>query len=163
MWAIEKGITDGTSDTTFSPDQDCTRGQIVTFLWRTYGCPEPDSSENPFTDVNEDDYYYDAVLWAVERGITDGTTKTTFSPNAKCTRGQAVTFIWRAEGQPPMEGERNPFTDVTEGDYFFTPVMFALRNKITDGTSDTTFSPDLYCTRGQIVTFLYRYFASEVA
>ena len=154
-WAVEYGITDGTSDTTFSPNATCTRGQIVTFLWRAMGEPEPTNKNNPFTDVKPDDYFYTAVLWAKEAGITDGTTDTTFSPNASCTRGHAVTFLWRAEGKPAMNAN-NPFKDVPAGQYYTEAVLWALSQKITDGTSDTTFSPDTACTRGQIVTFLYR-------
>ena len=154
-WAVENGITDGTSETTFSPNDTCTRGQIVTFLWRAMGEPEPESKDNPFTDVKSDDYFCKAILWAKEAGITDGTSDTTFSPNDPCTRGNVVTFLWRAEGKPAMTSE-NPFKDVPAGQYYTEAVLWALAEKITDGTSETTFSPDTPCTRGQIVTFLYR-------
>ena len=157
LWALthDPKITDGTSDTTFSPDATCTRGQVVTFLWRSMGCPEPKSTKNPFQDVKQSDYFYKAVLWAVEQGITDGTSDTTFSPEAPCTRAHVVTFLWRAEHKPDA-GSRNPFTDVASGQYYTAAVLWAVSEGITDGTSETAFSPDAPCTRGQIVTFLYR-------
>ena len=111
--------------------------------------------KNPFTDVKPSDYFYDAVLWAVESGITQGTSKTTFSPNDACTRAHVVTFLWRSEGQPSA-GSANPFRDVPGGQYYYSAVLWAVKNEITAGTSATTFSPDNPCTRGQIVTFLYR-------
>ena len=155
-WAVAKGITTGTSSTTFSPNDPCTRGQVVTFLWRAAGSPKPASSTNPFTDVKAGEYYYDAVLWAVEKGVTTGTSKTTFSPDDPCTRGQIVTFICRyAGGSDP--GATNPFGDVKADDYFYVPVMWAVANKITTGTTPTTFGPEETCTRAQVVTFLYRY------
>ena len=157
-WALANNITDGTGDgTTFSPNASCTRGQAVTFLWRAAGCPEPESSVNPFTDVKEGTYYYKAVLWAVENGITDGTGDgTTFSPNTTCTRGQIVTFLWRAAGKTAAAGKLS-FTDVSADAYYGPAVQWAAENGITDGTGDgTTFSPNASCTRGQIVTFLYR-------
>ncbi len=156
VWAVEEGITTGTSATTFSPDKDCTRGQIVTFLWRAYGSPEPTNTTHSFTDIEANAYYYKAVLWAVENGITTGTSTTTFSPDKTCTRGQAVTFLWRAQGRPTPKTTENPFTDVSEADYFYAPVLWAAEENITTGTSATTFSPTKTCTRGQIVTFLYR-------
>ena len=154
-WAVEHGITNGTSATTFSPNNTCTRAQVVTFLWRARGCPEPKTTNNPFTDVQADAYYYKAVLWAVEQGITNGTSATTFGPNNGCTRAQVVTFLWRTEGQPEPKTADNPFTDVTSG-YYYKAVLWAVEQKITNGTSATTFGPDATCTRGQIVTFLYR-------
>ena len=158
LWALnhDPQITDGTSDTTFSPDATCTRGQVVTFLWRAMGCEEPTKTDNPFRDVSSGDYFYKAVLWAVEKGITDGTSATTFSPNDACTRGQVVTFQHRANGSPAAQNASNPFRDVARGAYYYDAVLWAVGQKITDGTSDTTFSPDATCTRGQIVTFLYR-------
>ena len=157
-WAVNHTpqITNGTSPTTFSPNANCTRGQIVTFLWRAKGQPEPQRTDNPFVDVKPSDYYYKAVLWAVEQGITNGTDATHFSPNASCTRGQAVTFLWRAEGKPAQSGGANSFTDVKPGQYYYDAVLWAVKNGITNGTSPTTFSPGSPCTRGQIVTFLYR-------
>lgn len=157
-WAVEKGVTTGTSDTTFSPDDDCTRAQMVTFLWRAAGSPEPASSENPFADVNIDDYYGKAVLWAVEKGITTGTGDgTAFSPNDTVDRGQTVTFIYRAAGQPAVSGS-NPFTDVNADMYYANAVNWAVANNITNGVSDTEFAPSQSCTRAQIVTLLYRYY-----
>ena len=155
LWAAKNGITDGIDDTHFAPDATCTRAQAVTFLWRAAGSPAPKSSEMPFTDVAEGSYYYDAVLWAVENGITDGTGDTTFSPDAICSRAQIVTFLWRSQ-ESPAAGTVNPFTDVTADTYYADAVLWAVENGITDGTGDTTFSPDNDCTRAQIVTFLYR-------
>ena len=157
LWALshDPQITDGTTETTFSPSARCTRGQVVTFLWRAMGCAEPTKTDNPFTDVSSGDYFYKAVLWAVEKGITDGTSATTFSPNDPCTRAHVVTFLWRAEDKPDA-GSNNPFNDVSGGQYYTDSVLWAVSKGITDGTSDTTFSPDAPCTRGQIVTFLYR-------
>ena len=157
LWAVnhDPQITAGTSATTFSPDASCTRGQIVTFLWRANGQPEPTITKNPFTDVKPTDYFYKAVLWAVEKEITAGTSKTTFSPAATVTRAQTVTFLWRAEGKPAATA-KNPFKDVPSGQYYTDAVLWAVKNEITAGTSATTFSPNNPCTRGQIVTFLYR-------
>ena len=158
LWAVnaEPQITNGTSATTFSPGSTCTRGQVVTFLWRAKGCPEPTSTVNPFTDVKESDYFYKAVLWAKETGVTSGTSATTFSPGNGCTRAQVVTFLWRSEGKPQPASTSNPFNDVPAGQYYTDAVLWAVENGITNGTSATAFSPDKTCTRGQIVTFLYR-------
>ena len=156
LWAVQNNITAGTSATTFSPNDGCTRAQVVTFLWRAAGSPEPKTTSNPFTDVPSDKWYSKAVLWAAEEGITAGTSATTFSPNQTCTRGQIVTFLWRAEGEPEPTSAENPFTDVPGDAYYYTAVLWAVENKITNGTGATTFSPDKTCTRGQIVTFLYR-------
>ena len=154
-WAAENGITKGTSHTTFSPDAACTRAQAVTFLWRAAGSPEPETRTMPFTDVSADSYYYDAVLWAVENGIAKGTSHTTFSPDATCTRAQAVTFLWRSE-MSPAAGTANPFTDVKSTAYYADAVLWAVKEDITKGTTSTTFSPNADCTRAQIVTFLWR-------
>ncbi|MPM11418.1 hypothetical protein SDC9_57762 [bioreactor metagenome] len=158
LWAVEKNVTSGTSSTTFSPDMICTRAQLVTFLWRAMGSPEPTSANCPFTDVSADAYYYKAVLWAVETGITAGTSATTFGPDDTVTRGQAVTFLWRAAGKPETTSA-NPFTDVTEDAYYYDAVLWAREKGVTQGTSSMTFSPNALCTRAQIVTFLYRYAA----
>ena len=155
-WAVAKGITTGTSATTFSPEDGCTRGQVVTFLWRTAGSPEPTGARNPFRDVKESDYFYKAVLWAVENEITVGTSANEFSPEDVCTRGQIVTFLWRANGKPSPAITKNPFLDVSTADYFHTAVLWAVEKKITLGTDATHFSPSDTCTRGQVVTFLYR-------
>ena len=160
LWALENGITTGTGDgTTFEPNTPCTRGQVVTFLWRAAGKPEPTNAKNPFKDVKTSDYFYKAVLWAKEKNITSGTGDgTTFEPNATCTRGQIVTFLSRAKnGQPTTT--KNPFKDVAANAFYYNPVLWAVENKITTGTGDgTTFEPNANCTRGQVVTFLYRAF-----
>ena len=154
-WAVENGITKGTDDTHFSPDGICTRAQAVTFLWRTAGSPKPETRAMPFTDVPVGSYYYDAVLWAVENGITKGTSDTTFSPNMTCSRAQIVAFLWRSE-KSPAAGTANPFADVKSTAYYADAVLWAVKANITKGTTSTTFSPDADCTRAQIVTFLWR-------
>ena len=154
LWAVENGVTNGTSATTFSPDMTCTRAQMVTFLWRANGSPKA-AGANPFTDVQAGSYYYDAVLWAVEKGITSGTSATTFSPDMTVTRAQTVTFLHRANGSPAISGN-SPFTDVAADAYYAAAVQWAVAEGVTAGTSDTTFAPGAACTRGQIVTFLYR-------
>ena len=157
-WAVSSGVTTGATATTFAPNVTCTRAQIVTFLWRAAGSPAPKSAEMPFVDVSADDYYYKAVLWASENGITTGTTATTFAPNATVTRAQSVTFLWRNAGKPSGT-PNNPFTDVNEGAYYADAVLWAVKDGITNGMTATTFAPDNGCTRAQIVTFLYRYYA----
>ena len=152
-WAVEQGITSGTSATTFSPDMSCTRAQIVTFLWRANGSPKADGA-NPFTDVSADAYYYDAVLWAVKEGITSGTSATTFAPDMTVTRGQTVTFLYRAAGAPAVTG--GSFADVAADVYYADAVAWAVKESVTSGTGGNNFSPDAPCTRGQIVTFMYR-------
>ena len=154
-WAVENGITKGTDDTHFSPDGICTRAQAVTFLWRAAGSPEPETRAMPFNDVPVGSYYYDAVLWAVENGITKGTSDTTFSPNMTCTRAQIVAFLWRSE-KSPAAGTANPFADVKSDAYYADAVLWAVKENITKGTTSTTFSPNADCTRAQIVTFLWR-------
>ncbi len=158
-WAVTHFITNGTSETTFSPDAACTRAQVATFLWRSAGCPAA-SSSNPFADVMEDAYYYDAVLWALEQGITKGTDTAHFSPDAACTRAQVVTFLHRFENTPSPGAAANPFADVAVGSYYYNAVLWALSQNITNGTDAAHFSPDAACTRGQVVTFLYRTDAS---
>ena len=153
-WAVENGITKGTDDTHFSPNGVCTRAQAVTFLWRAVGSPAPKTGKMPFTDVPADSYYYDAVLWAVENGITFGTSETTFSPNMACSRAQTITLLWRSE-KSPAAGSINPFTDVSTDTYYYDAVLWAVENDITKGTTNTTFSPDMDCTRAQMVTFLW--------
>lgn len=157
-WAVANGITTGTSNDgpLFSPDGSCTRAQMVTFLWRAAGCPQPESAESPFTDVQDpNEYYYSAVLWAVELGVTTGMTETTFAPDSTVTRAQTVTFLWRYAGKPAAQAE-NPFADVDAAEYYYAPVLWAVEQAITTGMTETTFAPDSPCTRGQIVTFLYR-------
>ena len=157
-WAVLNQVTFGTSPTTFGPEESCTRAQFVTFLWRVKGQPEPESYNNPFKDVKPTAFYYKPVLWAVEQGVTTGTSATTFSPNAKATRAQVVTFLWRYEGSPVPSSEDSPFTDVKPTAYYAPAVRWAVEKKITSGTSETTFSPNNNCTRAQCVTFLYREF-----
>ena len=155
QWAVKNGITSGTSDTTFSPDGDCTRAQMVTFLWRAAGSPEPVHAETVFADVEQSAYYYNALLWAVENGITSGTSATTFSPDAVCTRGQMAMFLYR-NAKTPAANSTNSFSDVSDTAYYKDAVNWAKAEGITAGTSATTFSPDVSCTRAQMVTFLYR-------
>ena len=155
LWAVEKGVTTGTSATTFEPDGSCTRAQAVTFLWRVAGCPAPKSAAMPFTDVKAGSFYYDAVLWAVENGITKGTSETTFEPEADCTRAQIVTLIWRAQ-KSPAAGTDNPFNDVKAGSFYETAVLWAVKAGVTKGTSAVTFEPEGICTRAQIVTLIWR-------
>ena len=154
-WAVENGITQGTDDTHFVPDGICTRAQAVAFLWRAAGSPAPRSRTVPFADVPAGSYYYDAVLWAVENGIAKGTSDTTFNPNMTCTRAQIVAFLWRSE-KSPAAGTANPFADVKSTAYYADAVLWAVKENITRGTTNTTFSPDADCTRSQIVTFLWR-------
>ncbi|MBE7006549.1 MAG: hypothetical protein E7424_05300 [Ruminococcaceae bacterium] len=154
-WAVKNGITKGTGPDTFSPGVTCTRGQVVTFLWRAAGSPEPAGSANPFADVKEGAFYYKAVLWAVEKGVTNGIDSTHFGPDRGCTRAQVVTFLWRAKNEPKPASDANPFADVTGG-YFRSAVLWAVGKNITNGVDKTHFGPNATCTRGQIVTFLYR-------
>lgn len=154
-WAVEKGITTGTRATTFSPNASCTRAQIVTFLWRASGSPEPKTASNPFTDVAANAYCCKAVLWAVENGITTGTSATTFSPNAPCTRAQGVTFLWRANGSKAASAAAS-FTDVASDAYYAPAVAWAAEQNVTGGVGNGLFSPDTTCTRAQIVSMLYR-------
>lgn len=154
QWAVEKGITEGTSATTFSPGASCTRAQMVTFLYRAAGSPAPKSTVNPFTDVSANDYYYNAVLWAVENGITTGVSADRFAPGATVSRAQTVTFLYRANGSPAANGAS--FSDVAADEYYANAVAWAVRSGITTGTGNGKFSPNADCTRGQIVTLLYR-------
>ena len=152
-WAVKSGVTNGLSDTMFGPYESCTRAQIVTFLWRAAGSPEPKTASS-FTDVSASAYYAKAVAWAVENGITNGMTETTFAPDATCTRGQSVTFLHRAL-KGTASGSAN-FTDVKPDAFYADAVSWAVKNDVTNGTSNTTFSPNADCTRAEIVTFLYR-------
>jgi len=154
-WAVEKGITTGTGNNYFTPDGICTRAQAVTFLWRVAGSPTPKTEAMVFEDVLDGSYYYEAALWAVENGITVGTSATTFSPELTCSRAHIVTFLWRAANSPSVKMD-NPFTDVAGDAYYNDAVLWAVKHKITVGTTLSTFSPDEGCTRAQIVTFLYR-------
>lgn len=153
-WAVEKRITEGTGANFFSPNASCTRAQMVTFLWRAAGSPAPKSTANPFTDVSASDYYYNAVLWAVENGITTGASADRFAPGATVSRAQTVTFLYRANGSPAANGAS--FNDVAADEYYANAVAWAVQNGITTGTGNGKFSPNADCTRGQIVTLLYR-------
>ena len=157
-WAFnaEPQITNGIDDTHFGPDASCTRGQVVTFLWRAAGCPEPKSTKTNFTDLKAGAFYEKAVAWAVENGITDGMTKTTFAPDKTCTRSQIVTFLWRYAGKTEPKNTSTGFKDVADGAFYAKPVAWAVENEVTNGLSADKFGPDATCTRGQVVTFLYR-------
>ncbi len=154
-WGVSRGIVQGTSANTFSPDQGCTRGQIVTFLWRAAGAPQV-SGSNPFGDVSSSDYCCQACVWAVRQGVAQGTGANTFSPNRTCTRAEAMAFLWRAAGSPSVGGSSG-FSDVPSGEYYAAAVTWAHRNGIAEGTSATTFSPNQTCTRAQIIEFIYRW------
>ena len=156
LWAVANGITNGTSATTFGPNDQCMRAHVVTFLWRAAGSPEPESDKNPFADVKTTDFYYKAVLWAVEKGITNGLDANHFGPLAYCNRAQVVTFLWRAKGCPESSGTDMPFTDVDVGAWYEAPIHWAVENGITNGMSATSFGINAICNRAQIVTFLYR-------
>ena len=153
VWAVNSGIANGRTSTTFAPKDNCTRAEMVTFLWRAMGQPEP-TGENPFNDLTKD-WYKKAVLGAAETGITTGTAAGKFSPNETVTRGQTVTFLYRLAGEPQV-GADNPFTDIAAGKYFTKGVLWAVQNGVTTGATATLFKPADPCTRGQIVTFLYR-------
>ncbi len=156
MWAVKNGITTGATETTFDPNGKCLRASVVTFLWRAKGCPEPTMTNNPFTDVKETDFFYKAVLWAVENGITNGTTATTFAPYAECNRAAVVTFLYRAMGEPQVGSTENPFSDVVATAWYGPAVLWAVENGITNGMGDGTFGIGTTCNRAQVVTFLYR-------
>ena len=156
IWAFENGITTGISDIEFGPSGECLRAQVVTFLWRAEGCPEPETAVNPFVDVKESDFYYKAVLWAVENGITNGADATHFNPMGVCNRAQVVTFLHRAKNTPAPESMELPFTDVPAESWYAAPVAWAVENGVTKGMSATEFAPNAPCNRAQVVTFLYR-------
>ena len=156
LWAVENGITSGLTPDTFGPFSVCNRAQVVTFLWRAAGSPEPETTENPFTDVPADSWFTKPVLWALENGITTGVSATEFGPNMACNRAQVVTFLWRLMGQREPGLTENPFTDVEAGSWYEKSVLWALENGITTGATATTFNPVGQCQRAQVVTFLYR-------
>ena len=157
-WAVYKGINKGTDRTHFSPKDVCTRAQTVTFLWRASGCPAPKTATCGFADVAEDAWYRSAVLWAVETGVTKGTDKTHFSPDETCTRAQALTFLWRSRGLKPTPYDLDSlvFQDVSPDAYYASAVSWGTRSRIVNGTGNGRFSPDAFCTRAALVTFLYR-------
>ncbi|MBQ8355706.1 MAG: beta-N-acetylglucosaminidase domain-containing protein [Oscillospiraceae bacterium] len=156
LWAVEKGVTTGATETTFNPNGKCQRAAVVTFLWRAAGSPEPTITENPFTDVEEKDFFYKAVLWAVEKNITTGTSATEFSPMKECNRAQVVTFLYRAMGEPEVTSTNNPFADVKADAWYGPAVLWAVENGITNGMSANEFGVNSTCNRAQVVTFLYR-------
>ena len=156
LWALENGITTGTSATTFNPDGPCLRAQVVTFLWRAEGQPSLTHYNNPFTDVGPNDFFFVPVQWAVAEGITNGTSATTFGSSDNCNRAAVVTFLWRAAGCPEPKAVNNPFVDVKTTDFFYKAVLWAVENGITNGVDATHFGPAAGCNRAQVVTFLYR-------
>ena len=155
LWAAENRIAAGTSDTSFSPYDPCLRAQAITFLWRAAGSPKAENPVNPFVDVFESDYYYDAVLWAVENGIVYGVDATHFAPLKNCTRSEIVTFLWRAEGRPMVEGG-HPFLDTQAGAFYENALIWAYNTDLAEGLTATFFGPNVTCIRCQIVSFLYR-------
>ena len=155
-WAVEKDVTTGDTATTFNPEGVCMRGHVVTFLWRAKGCPEPKSTENPFVDVKEGAYFYKAVLWAYENGITNGIDATHFAPTGACNRAQVVTFLYRAQGKPAYETTENPFSDVDTTAWYGPAVLWAVENEIAYGMDDGTFGVNGACNRAHAVTFLFR-------
>jgi hypothetical protein len=155
LWALENGITEGTSATTFAPGDKCLRAHVVTFLWNAEGTPAPEATANSFTDVPAGAWYEKPVLWAVEEGITSGVSPTKFGAGDVCSRYQVVFFLWKAAGSPEPKTTVNPFTDVNPGHFFYKAVLWAVENGITSGTSATTFGPTAPCNRAQVVTFLY--------
>jgi len=157
LWGTENGIVQGTSENTFSPNATCTRAQAVVFLYRLAGKPEIENAENPFEDVQETDYYYDAILWAYRNGIVNGVTENRFEPQVNVSRKDFVTLLYRLAGKPEIENAENPFEDIEEAAYYELPVLWAYQNGITSGTSAKTFTPDKQVTRAEVVTFLYRY------
>ena len=156
QWALDNELITGYSDGTFRPNATCTRGHAAAILWRAAGEPKATSQNNPFVDVKSTSYYYEAVLWAVEEGITTGIDDTHFGPDSNCSRSQVVTFLYRAFGQPSVGNAANPFKDVPAGKWYTDPVRWAVKEGITTGKSATEFSPDEVCNRSQVVTFLYR-------
>ena len=155
-WAVGNKITSGTGSGKFSPSKTCTREQIVTFLWKACGSPEPESMEVTFSDVKPGKYYVKPILWAVENKITGGVGGGKFGVGKACTREQAMTFLWKACGSPEPETTENPFTDVKDGKYYVKPILWAVENKITGGVGGGKFGVGKTCTRAQIVTFLYK-------
>lgn len=155
-WAVKNGVTTGVDETHFAPDEGCTRAQAVTFLWRAAGKPEPTVTECAFEDVDVTQYYYKAVLWAVENGITNGTDATHFEPDTVCTRAHIVTFLYRTLKGTVGEAATNPFEDVPVGEWYTDAVLWAAENGVTTGTDATHFEPESTCIRSQIVTFIYR-------
>ena len=160
LWAVENNITGGIGNGLFGPNNPCTRAQVVTFLWAANGKPEPKSFLNPFDDVADNAWYLKPVLWAVENGITGGISKHEFGPEQTCTRAQIVTFLYAAQGKPPVYGSSS-FADVADRDWYATPVIWAAENDVTGGIGNGMFGPNQTCTRAQVVTFLYKVYGNK--
>ena len=158
LWAVEQGIASGVTASRFAPDASCTRAQVVTFLWRAAGSPEPSGQTSSFSDVAQGQYYTKAVQWATAAGIAQGVGGGRFAPDETVTRAQFVTFLWRAMGQPGHSGN-NPFTDLPSGSYYYAAALWAAGAGITNGAGNGRFLPESFCTRGQAVTFLHRAYA----
>ncbi|MBO4212187.1 MAG: S-layer homology domain-containing protein, partial [Oscillospiraceae bacterium] len=158
MWAINQNpvVTSGIDETHFGPHNDCTREQIVTFLWAANGKPDPEGTESPFSDVASDAWYYKPVMWAVENGYTSGMGDGSFGVGQACTRAQAMTFLWAAQGKPEPSSTVSPFSDVAIGDWFCKPILWAAENGVTAGIGGGLFGVNNTCTRAQIITFLYK-------
>ena len=156
LWATNRNITSGTGGNLFSPNSNCTRAQVIKFLWNAADRPEPgETVKNDFTDVSPDSYYYKAVLWAVEKGITHGTDPTHFGPNEPCTRGQVAAFLWAAHGKHAPEHTDTVFEDISPENFYYIPVLWAAENNIAHGIDPTHFNPNGTCTRGQFAAFLW--------
>ena len=162
IWAVTDEITSGVDENHFKPFTVCNRAQTITFMWRAAGCPEPESTVNPFTDVNEEDFFYEAVLWGVENKIVAGKNENTFAPKDPCTRSQVVMFLWRNAGCPEPVSAENPFADVTEGSAYYNAILWAVENNITNGINPTTFGVKKSCVRAQLITFLYNALADRI-
>ncbi|MBO4418471.1 MAG: S-layer homology domain-containing protein, partial [Oscillospiraceae bacterium] len=160
MWALDESVTGGVNATHFGPKMSCTREQIVTFLWAAAGRPEPETEESPFSDVNSSHYFIKAVLWAVENGVTGGVGGGRFGVGQACTRVEAMTFLWRAKGSPEPETTENPFSDVASDQYYYKPVLWAVENGVTGGVGGGRFGVKQICSRGEIITFLYKAFST---
>lgn len=156
QWAAANGVTEGIGANLFGPSKPCTRAQVVMFLWRAADSPAPSNVSNPFIDVSAEDYFYTAVLWAVENGITSGVNEKEFGPNQTCTRAQIVTFLWQFKDAPVPANPTPGFSDVDAGAYYAAPVAWALENEVTAGIGGSRFAPEQTCTRGQVVTFLFK-------
>lgn len=158
VWAVANDIVKGTKPDVFDPDSGCTRGQAITFIWRAAGCPRPKAVTSPFLDVKESDYSFEAIMWAVENGIGSEIGEGIFAENASCARAQFLTFLHRSVGAPAPTKREHDFVDINERDFYYDAVMWALEKGITGGIGEGAFGPYTICTRGQVITFLYRYY-----
>ena len=161
MWALQKGIPKGVDKERFEPHSGCTRGEVVTFLWRAMGCPDVKTEKSPFIDVKETDYCFKAVMWAVENKIGSPISERIFAANASCSRAQFVTFLHRAAGSPAPVNREHAFVDVKDTDFFYDAVLWAVEQGITSGVGEGAFGPYTLCNRDQVITFMYRYFGKE--